>query len=182
MLRRGRGWRSPISFASGTALRSIRRRQGPRHQSDLAEAHCVKAHLLEEQGSARRQPPRRWTLRFRRFSAPEFWQVNREAARLGIPPRAELPMRSPFSKKPGPALLEFRLAQRQHANPVAIAQTGDAGVERGAAERAPTAEKAIAGDPSSATNNLRVGSGASDRLAKISGRKIAVPTPAPSGQ
>ena len=63
---------------------------------DLAEAHCVKAHLLEEQGRPEAATEEMDTaVRL----DPESWEVNREAARL-VFARAKSPMRSPFSKKP----------------------------------------------------------------------------------
>ena len=46
---------------------------------DLAEAHCVKAHLLEEQGH---QPEATAEIEIAVRLDPDSWEVNREAARL----------------------------------------------------------------------------------------------------
>jgi adenylate cyclase len=113
---------------------------------DLAEAHCVKAHLLEEQGQ---KDKAREEIETAVRLDPESWEVNREAARL-VFRQGRIADAIPFFEKAA-ALLE---SDWHNASMLVSCyrETGDADQVRRAAEKAlMRIEKAIARDPSSAT-------------------------------
>ena len=113
---------------------------------NLAEAHCVKAHLFEEQGE-KDQATREIETAVR--LDPESWEVNREAARLLFRQR-RISDAIPFFEKAA-ALLDTDW----HNAGMLIScfrETGDRDQLRRAAQRTvERTEKAIAKDPSNAT-------------------------------
>ena len=78
---------------------------------DLAEAHCVKAQLLEEQGQ---QAEANEEIEIALRLDPESWEVNREAARL-IFRQGRIPRSDPLFRKGGGAD-GYRLAQSVDAD------------------------------------------------------------------
>jgi len=113
---------------------------------DLAEAHCVKAHLLEEQGKkAEATAEVETAVRL----DPESWEVNREAARLFFR-QGQVSDAIPFFEKAA-ALLD----SDWHNAAMLIGcyrVTGDVVQMRRVAQMAvDRTEKAIAKDPSNAT-------------------------------
>jgi len=113
---------------------------------DLAEAHCVKAHLLEEQGKkAEATAEIEMAVRL----DPESWEVNREAARLFFR-QGQVSNAIPFFEKAA-ALLD----SDWHNAAMLIGcyrVTGDVVQMRRVAQMAvDRTEKAIAKDPSNAT-------------------------------
>jgi adenylate cyclase len=121
---------------------------------NLAEAHCVKAHLLEEQGQQNEASKEIDTaLRL----DPESWEVNREAARLNFR-QSRIADAIPFFEKAA-ALMES-----DWHNPSMLVScyqgTGDSAQLKRAAQMAvERTEKAIAKDPSNAAV-LAAGAGA----------------------
>jgi adenylate cyclase len=121
---------------------------------NLAEAHCVKAHLLEEQG---RQNEATEEIETALRLDPESWEVNREAARL-IFRQGRIADAIPFFEKAA-ALMES-----DWHNPSMLIScyrgTGDsAQLKRVAKLTVERTEKAIAKDPSNAAV-LACGAGA----------------------
>jgi adenylate cyclase len=113
---------------------------------NLAEAHCVKAHLLEEEGK-KAEAAAEIDIAVR--LDPELWEVNREAARLAFR-QGRMKDAIPFFEKAA-ALAEYDW----HNAAMLIGcyrVTGDLPQMRKAAQRAiERIEKAIAKDPSNAT-------------------------------
>ena len=113
---------------------------------DLAEAHCVKAHLLEEQGEfAEASEEIETAVRL----DPESWEVNREAGRLCFR-QGRVIEAIPFFEKAA-ALQE---SDWHNAFMLMSCYTGAADAEqmlRAARMTAERTEKAIAKDPSNAT-------------------------------
>jgi adenylate cyclase len=113
---------------------------------DLAEAHCVKAHLLEEQG---KKPEATAEIEMAVRLDPESWEVNREAARLFFR-QGQVSNAIPFFEKAA-ALLD----SDWHNAAMLIGcyrVTGDVVQMRRVAQMAvDRTEKAIAKDPSNAT-------------------------------
>ncbi|HEX5239220.1 MAG TPA: TIR domain-containing protein [Sphingomicrobium sp.] len=113
---------------------------------DLAEAHCVKAHLLEEQGKkAESSAEIETAVRL----DPESWEVNREAARVFFR-QGRVSDAIPYFEKAA------ALAESDWHNASMLIGcyrvTGDLAQMRRAAQRAvDRTEKAIARDPSNAT-------------------------------
>jgi adenylate cyclase len=113
---------------------------------NLAEAHCVKAHLFEEQGKkAEATAEIETAVRL----DPESWEVNREAARL-LFRQGRISDAIPYFEKAA-ALME----SDWHNASMLIScyrETGDRAQMRRAAERTvERTEKAIATDPSNST-------------------------------
>jgi adenylate cyclase len=113
---------------------------------NLAEAHCVKAHLFEEQGQ---KDKARGEIETAIRLDPESWEVNREAARLLFRQR-RVPEAIPYFEKAA-ALAE----SDWHNAGMLIScyrEVGDAEQLKRAAQRTvERTEKAIAKDPSNAT-------------------------------
>ena len=113
---------------------------------NLAEAHCVKAHLFEEQGH---QDKAREEIEIAVRLDPESWEVNREAARLLFRQR-RIREAIPYFEKAA-ALME----SDWHNAGMLIScyrETGDPDQLRRAAQRTvDRTEKAIARDPSNST-------------------------------
>jgi len=113
---------------------------------DLAEAHCVKAQVLEEEGKqAEAQKELEEALRL----DPESWEVNREAARLTFR-QGRIREAIPYFEKAA------ALMQSDWHNPLMLLtcyqSIGDEGELRKAAQRAvERAEAAIGKDPSNAS-------------------------------
>jgi len=112
----------------------------------LAEAHCVKAQLLEEQD---RQAEAREEIETALRLDPESWEVNREAARLTFR-QGSIRDAIPFFEKAG------ALMQTDWHNPSMLITcyqaTGDADLLRRAAQTlVDRAEKAVAKDPANAS-------------------------------
>jgi adenylate cyclase len=121
---------------------------------DLAEAHCVKAQLLEEQGS---KDDAIEEIETAVRLDPESWEVNREAARL-LFRQGRTRDAIPYFEK------AMSLAESDWHNAFMLTtcyrETGDLDQRRGAAKiTVDRAEKAIARDPSNATV-LAAGAGA----------------------
>ncbi|MEA3081286.1 MAG: adenylate cyclase [Sphingomonadales bacterium] len=119
---------------------------------DLAEAHCVKAHVLEEQGKPKEANEE---IGIALRLDPESWEVNREAARLTFR-QGRIREAIPFFEKAA------SLMQTDWHNPSMLLTCyqaiGDADRLRKTAEMVvERAEKAIAKDP---TNASALGSGA----------------------
>jgi adenylate cyclase len=113
---------------------------------DLAEAHCVKAHVFEEQG---KQDEANDEIETALRLDPESWEVNREAARL-IFRQGRIREAIPFFEKAA------SLLQTDWHNPMMLLTcyqaTGDTHPLRKAAEMlVDRAEKAIAKDPANAS-------------------------------
>jgi adenylate cyclase len=113
---------------------------------NLAEAHCVKAHLFEEQGH---QDKAREEIEIAVRLDPESWEVNREAARLLFRQR-RIREAIPYFEKAA-ALMD----SDWHNAGMLIScyrETGDPDQLRRAAQRTvDRTEKAIARDPSNST-------------------------------
>lgn len=113
---------------------------------NLAEAHCVKAHLLEEQGH---QDQATGEIETAVRLDPESWEVNREAARL-LFRQGRIGDAIPYFEKAA-ALLESDWHNASMLIPC-YRGTGDVDQMRRAARRTvERTEKAIAKDPSNST-------------------------------
>ena len=124
----------------------------------LAEARCVKAHMLEEQG---KQEEAIDEIKIALHSDPESWEVNREAARLMFR-QGRIPEAIPYFEKA--ASLVDTDWHNVGMLMTCYHETGDDGglqrVSRMAVERV---EKALAKDPANASA-LATGAGALARL------------------
>jgi adenylate cyclase len=120
---------------------------------DIAEAHCVKAQLLDEQGELTEADEEMQTaLRL----SPESWEVNREAARL-LFRQGRIPESIPYFEKAAGLLpndwhspLMLMSCYRSTGDDGALDKVARLGLER--------AEKAVARDP---TNAQALAAGAS---------------------